>query len=57
MLKYRKGLLAAILFTGLTTTTAYAADLVKPFILANSTSGDVASCGCLNQRKINWRRF
>ena len=52
MLKYRNGLFAAILFTGLATTTAYAADLVKPFILANTTSGDVAAAATATKEKL-----
>lgn len=57
MLKIRSGLIAAILFTGLTTTTAFAADLVKPFILANSTSGDVAAIAAETKEKLTGAGF
>ena len=37
---------------GLITSAAYAADLVKPFILANSASGDVASVAASTKEKL-----
>ena len=51
MLKKRNGLLAAIVLTGLT-STAFAADLVKPFILASTASGDVASVAAATKEKL-----
>jgi len=53
MLKRSKWLLAAtMVIAGMTTSVAYAADLVKPFILANSASGDVASVAASTKAKL-----
>ncbi len=53
MLKRSNWLLAVtMVFAGLTTSAAYAADLVKPFILANGTSGDVASVAAATKAKL-----
>jgi hypothetical protein len=53
MLKRSNWLLAVTLaITGLITSAAYAADLVKPFILANSASGDVASVAAATKAKL-----
>lgn len=57
MLKHRNGLLAAIFISGLSTTTAYAADLVKPFILANTASGDVATVAASTKAKLTGAGF
>lgn len=57
MLKHRNRLFAAIIFTGLTSTTAYAADLVKPFILANTSSGDVATAAAATKEKLTGAGF
>ena len=56
MLKKCNGLLAAIVLTGLT-STAFAADLVKPFILANSASGDLASAAAATKEKLSSAGF
>ncbi len=53
MLKRFNWLLAVtMVFTGLLTSAAYAADLVKPFILANGASGDVASVATATKAKL-----
>jgi len=53
MYKCSKWLLAATMtLTGLVTSTANAADLVKPFILADSASGDVASAAAATKEKL-----
>jgi hypothetical protein len=58
MLKRSTWLPAATLaFAGLITTTAYAADLVKPFILANGASGDVASVAAATKTKLTGAGF
>jgi hypothetical protein len=46
-----------MVFAGLIASTAYAADLVKPFILANSTSGDVASVAAATKKKLTGAGF
>ena len=57
MLKYRNGLLAAALLTGASTSATFAADLVKPFILANSATGDVASVSAAIKGKLTGAGF
>jgi hypothetical protein len=58
MLKYSNGLRAAIMvFAGLITSTAYAEDFLKPFILANSASGDVASVAASTKEKLTSAGF
>ena len=53
MLKRSNWLLAVtMVFAGLTTSAAYAADLVKPFILASGASGDVASVAAATKAKL-----
>ncbi len=52
MLKKCSGLLAAIVLSGLT-STSFAADFVKPFVLANTTSGDVASVATATKEKLS----
>ena len=53
MLKRSNWLLAVtMVFTGLITSAAYAADLVKPFILADGASGDVASVAAATKAKL-----
>jgi hypothetical protein len=48
---------ATMVFAGLIASTAYAADLVKPFILANSASGDVASVAAATKKKLTGAGF
>lgn len=53
MLKRSTWLLAAtMVFAGLTTSAAYAADIIKPFILADGASGDVASVATATKAKL-----
>lgn len=44
-------------FAGMISATASANDLVKPFILANSTSGDVASIASATKKKLTAAGF
>ncbi|MCK5394789.1 MAG: hypothetical protein KAJ32_02295 [Gammaproteobacteria bacterium] len=46
-----------MVLTGLITSTAYAADLVKPFILADGASGDVASVAASTREKLTGAGF
>lgn len=48
---------ATMVFAGLIASTVYAADLVKPFILANSASGDVASVAAATKKKLTGAGF
>lgn len=58
MLKRSNWLLAAtMVITGLASSVAYAADLVKPFVLANSASGDVASVAADTKSKLTGAGF
>jgi len=58
MFKCSKWLLAAtMVLTGLVTSAANAADLVKPFILADSASGDVASAAAATKEKLTGAGF
>ena len=53
MLKRSNWLLAVtVVIAGLASSAAYAADLVKPFILANSASGDVATVAASTKQKL-----
>jgi len=56
--KSSKWLLAAtMVLTGLVTSAANAADLVKPFILANGASGDVSSVAAATKEKLTGAGF
>ncbi len=58
MLKISNGLLiAALVFTGLITSAANAADLVKPFTLADGASGDVATIATSTKEKLTSAGF
>ncbi len=58
MFKCSKWLLAAtMVFSGLITSAANAEDLVKPFILADGASGDVASVAASTKEKLTAAGF
>ena len=58
MIKRSNWLLAVIVaFASLASASVYAKDLVKPFILANSASGDVASVAAATRKKLTGAGF
>jgi len=50
-------LAASLVVTGLLSSAAYAADLVKPFVLADSASGDVSSVAASVKEKLSGAGF